>query len=154
MKKSQKGYSLVEILVVLGIFAILATVATQAVFQTIRGSRKSESSIKVRENLNYALSVMERQLRGVTDISSCINNRIDYSHKFGTSYFACISGVDSYIASGSARLTSDQVKLNSCTISCPADLSSVTISLNGIDAKTLGTENVSVPVTTQIFFRQ
>src|SRR3990170_3264778 len=66
-----RGYSIVELLVVVTIFTFLAIIVTQAVVLTLRGSRKGESLISVRENLDYAFAVMERQLRSARSITSC-----------------------------------------------------------------------------------
>src|SRR3989344_5305560 len=70
---SQLGIALFEILIVLSVFALLAAVSTQTIFLTLRGARKSDALGKVRENLGYALSVVERQLHNATYISECPN---------------------------------------------------------------------------------
>src|SRR5436190_23351777 len=128
--KLKKGYSLIELLVVLGIFALLATLASQAVVLTLRSSKKSESSIKVKDNLNYALGVMERQLRNAYSVTpTCALNKVDYVDNSGTAAsFECDNtGVsDYYVASGSSRLTSTDIKVNPCSITCTD--TSVTIS--------------------------
>lgn len=162
MHNSKKAYSLIEILVVLGVFAVLATLSTQAVLQTIKSSRKSEASIRVRENLSYSVSVMERALRSATSVSCPSTSRIDYRDPLGgVSYFSYnTSGSDMFIASGSAtiRLTNNQVIVTAATFTCnppsPVAPTSVTIGLTGTDATTTGVESVSSSVSTQIFFRQ
>ena len=72
--KLQKGMSLLEILVVVAIFSILGVIVTRSVLLTLRGSKKSESQVKVRENVNYALAVIERQLRNADSIVTCPND--------------------------------------------------------------------------------
>ncbi len=163
MKKLIIGYTLIEILVVLGIFALLATLSTQAVFLTIRSSRKSEAAIKVRENLNYSIMVMEREIRNAKTVIGCTadSRRVNYTNLSNvTSYFACeTSSGNTTVASGSSsmRLTGTEVNLTSCSFTCSNDgsgnLQSVSINLVGSHTTIGGTEGVSIPMTTQVFIR-
>ncbi len=140
----KKGMSLLEILVAVTIFAILGVVITRSVILTLRGSKKSEDVVKVRENISYAFSVIERQLRNADSIIECPNittpSVLDYKDQLGAaSTFSCvgIGSADSYIASGSARLTSSGVVLESCDISCVSGASNeppfVTVSVTTSD---------------------
>jgi prepilin-type N-terminal cleavage/methylation domain-containing protein len=52
-KNFNKGLSLIEILVVVAIFAILGIIVSSALVLTIQGTKKSESLVRVRENINY-----------------------------------------------------------------------------------------------------
>lgn len=155
--------SLLEILVVVAVFSILGIIITRSVLLTLRGSRKSESQVKVRENVNYALGVVERQLRNADSITECPNadtSRIDYTDESGgTSSFSCIGvgGAGSYIASGSARLTSDEIQISSCSFTCTegssANPPSVDISINALDSEASGIENTQITASTKIFLR-
>jgi len=112
-KKNIKGLSLIEILIVITIFAVIGLLSTRSVFLTLRSAKKSDSMIRVRENVNYSFSVIERQLRNAESIT-CPNpsfNRLDYISLEGTATsFACAtSGQDKYVASGSGRLTSSDI---------------------------------------------
>lgn len=163
MKNLQKGLSLIEILVVITIFAILGIIVSSSLILTIQGTKKSESIIKVRENLNYSLSVVERNLRNASMVLECPNsdtNIITYTDQYGiSSSFSCVntgSATNSYIASGSARLTSDAVKIVSCSIVCARDLYNppyVTVSVTGQDVDYSGTEGSSVTVESKIYLR-
>jgi len=61
--KTNSGLSLIEILIVITIFAVIGILSTRSVFLTLRGAKKSDSLVRVRENVNNALSVIERQIR-------------------------------------------------------------------------------------------
>lgn len=162
-KKQNSGMSLLEILVVITIFAILGIIVTRSVVLSIGGSRKSESVIKVRENLSYSLAIIERQIRNANSVSQCPNadpTRIDYKDQNGNSaYFSCVNldGTDPYIASGSARLTSDTIKITRCSFTCVAATSTnpalVDISLEAEDAGATGLQNATVSTATQIYLR-
>jgi len=158
-----EGLSLIEILVVVTIFAILGIIVSSSLMLTLRGAKKSESLMKVRENLNYSLAVIERNIRGASTILDCTNSdtkKITYldQNKTSTSFFCVNTGAaGSYIASGSARLTSDSIKIVSCSFTCAhPDLSnppSITIDLTVQDASGTGIESSVVSAKSQIYLR-
>ncbi len=159
-----KGMSLIEILIVVGIFAVLGILTTRAVILTIGGGKKSENLIKIRENINYSLAVIERQLRNADSIIDCPNPsplKIDYVDQFGVaSSFSCNnvgSGTVGYVASGSAKLTADTVDITSCSFSCQTltagNPSSVKVSLEGTESTAFGVANSVVSASTEVFLR-
>ena len=89
------GISLIEILIVIGIFAVLGIISTRAILLSLQGSKKGDAQVKVRENLDYAVSVIERQLRNAGSISPCPNVDplvISYSDSNDvSSSFSCIN---------------------------------------------------------------
>lgn len=161
--KNKKGMSLIEILIVVAIFSILGVIVTRSVLLTLRGSRKSESTLKVRENINYSLGVIERQLRNADSVVPCPNtstSRIDYIDEYGgPTNFSCItSGSDSFVASASARLTNNETVVTTCSFVCsPATTGnttpSVTVTLAAREKNAVGVEGASVTATTKIFLR-
>jgi type II secretory pathway component PulJ len=159
--RQSKGISLLEILVVVSVFAILGILITRSVLLTLGGGRKSESLIKVRENLNYSIGIMERQLRNANSIIDCSNantSLITYTDQNGNpSSFSCVTAEGiGYIASGSAKISSSTVNVTGCTFTCLLGTgvpSSVTINLEATDASASGLENSVVTTTTQVFLR-
>ncbi len=148
--------SLLEILVVVAIFAVLGIIVTQSVILTLRGSKKSESQVRVRENIGYALSVIERRLRNADSITSCDGQTVTYRDSQGiSSTFSCVSGADSYVASASARLTSSEVLINTCSFVCDLTSSppSVTVSLEATEASATGIEGARVSSSTKVYLR-
>jgi len=161
--KHLKGMSLLEILVVVSIFAVLGVITTRAVLLTLQGSKKSESLVRVRENLNFALGTVERQIRNADSVTECPNpdaNLITYADARGdASTFSCVNigSDDGYIASASARLTSDTVNVTTCSFVCAVGSSlnppSVTITMEATDKSATGIQGSSVSTTTQIYLR-
>lgn len=163
-KKTKAGVSLFEITIVVAIFATIAILTTRSTFLTLRGSRKSDSQIKVKENLEYSLSIIERQIRNADLISSTCDgsslSRVDYVDSAGTStFFSCedIGPTSGYIASDSARLTSSEITITSCSFVCalqeggvPTD---ITISLTASDVLGAGVESTTVSTSTKILLR-
>jgi hypothetical protein len=162
-KKFFLGVSFIEILVVVAIFAILGVLVGRITLITLRGSNRSDALVKVRENLDYSLAVMERQIRNAEAVSPCPNpdtTRIDFFDRDGlASSFSCQSiGPTGYVASGSARLTSNEIKITACSFTCTPAAGgnvqpSVMISLEGASANISGIEAANVTATTTIFLR-
>lgn len=161
--KRESGLSLLEILVVITIFAVIGILITRSIVLTLGGTKKSQSLIKVRENLDYATGVIERQIRNANSIPACPNpdsNILNYiDQNGGAGSFACvgIGGSDSYIASGSGRLTSNAVQITHCSFVCTAATGanppSVNIDLTAQAAGITGIQNSVVTTNTQIFLR-
>lgn len=166
----EKGLSLLEMLIVITIFSVLGILITQSVILTLTGSRKSEATIRVRENLDYSLNVIERQLRNASAVykdssytTTCTNlvrDSIYYLDQNGAkSYFSCVNigSTGSYIASGSAHLTGEAVKIVSCSFQCVSNTLSnpelVRVKITLQDASTTGVNSASVSASTQIFLR-
>lgn len=58
-----KGFTLVEMVVAIGIFTVVAVVAVGALLKTIDANKKSQSIKTAVTNLNFALDSMTRELR-------------------------------------------------------------------------------------------
>lgn len=159
--KNIKGLSLIEILIVMTIFAVIGLLSTRSIFLTIRGAKKSDSLVRVRENVNYSLSIIERQLRNSEGILNCgaSTTLLNYVSIEGTSTsFSCVtSGTDKYIASGSARLTSSDITITSCSFTCSqTDLNtppSIKIAIDAIDNESQSVEKGTVSIQTEIVVR-
>ena len=162
--KNKKGYSLIEILVVLTVFALMATLATQSVLLTIRSSRKAEASIKARENLENAVSVIERQIRSAKSVTGTSSTRVDFVDSLGVaSYFECRNlgaATNGYIAWGApaTNLTGANIDLTTCTFLVDPSASgvpaAVSVSITGTEINTSGVEAGNASVQTKIFLRQ
>jgi len=158
--KTNSGLSLIEILIVITIFAVIGILSTRSVFLTLRGAKKSDSLVRVRENVNNALSVIERQIRNSEKVTCpSTGTTLSYVSLEGTSTnFTCQSvGVDGYISSGSARLTSSDISITSCSITCSQSTLNVpplvTIAITAEDKTSTSVEKGSITTETQIVGR-
>jgi prepilin-type N-terminal cleavage/methylation domain-containing protein len=157
----KKGFSLLEILVVLFVFSLLALVATQSLFLTLRGARKSESVVDVRRNLDYAVASIERQLHNASDIDPCEARMevLSYTDQDQLpAEFSCVNiGDEGYVASSSARLTSDEVSVTSCWFECMPAVdgipTSVTIDLSAKKLDAEGVEASMMTTSTKVYLR-
>jgi len=115
-----KGFTLIEILVVIGILAIVALIGTNMFFTILKGSAKTRILAEVKQNGNYALNVMERMIRNGKITSSCGPNMSSIkilSADGEETEFACEADK---ISSNSASLTSSKVKpvSGTCDFDC------------------------------------
>src|SRR5258708_12621153 len=132
--QNNKGFSLIELLVVVAVFAFISIISTQTIATSLKGTRKADATQKVRDNIDAAVGVMERQLhKGKSIISTsgypCTNTNlagVDFIDANNNAVrFACIAGTDgsgnpiSYIASNSAALTSTvDLYVKGCSFKC------------------------------------
>ncbi len=178
--KKEKGFTLIEILMVVFLLGIIVVIGSNLFFSILKGASKAEITKEVKQNGDYALAVMERHLRNASSVESCgqVENvwygcrcqrfihghcswwgwwwrwpwwgwfdnledcesecasraypcewscekfdfpsgsfSIVYTDQEGeTGFFNCMEG--EYIASGSARLTSENVVARNCSFSC------------------------------------
>jgi prepilin-type N-terminal cleavage/methylation domain-containing protein len=61
--KGNKGFSLVELLIAIGIFVVVMTISLGSVVSILDAGRKSKSLKAVMTNLNFALEVMSREIK-------------------------------------------------------------------------------------------
>lgn len=154
-----KGVSLFEIVIVVGLFAAVAILTTRSTFLTLRGTKKSDSQIKVKENLEYALSIIERQLRNSDKVDICTNTRIDYTDSEGTAtFFSCtLIPAPGFIDSGNGRLTTPEITITSCNFTCVSQgggvTDEITVDLTGKEVNATGAESSTVTSSTKVFLR-
>lgn len=139
MIKRYKGFSLIEILVVVSLFAVLAVVTTQAIATTLKNSAKNESLNLVKTNLDNALNVIQRQVYNAKKTVNCgvsDGTAFEFTDQNGTANkFLCkLDTVNNVtrIASGSAEtyITSEAINISNCSFTCTLGSSGVPDSLN------------------------
>lgn len=69
--KNYLGFSLIEMLVVVVIFAVVGTIVVQMFFSSLKGGSKSNVLAIVKQNGDYALTVMERMIRNSKKVEYC-----------------------------------------------------------------------------------
>ena len=174
MKKLSKGFSLIEMLIVMMIFSILAVLATSSLATSLNGTRKSESLGHVRENIEYAMSIMERSLRAAKDLDCDASSSTRIVYKTANNIEASFEIVDCFIppndrgniASASGGISRNLVieddvmvvcgLLNSrftCNQGISGKPDSVTIRITAEDIEAQGAGAVSYSSETQILLR-
>lgn len=155
----RNGFALIEILIVLVVFVLLTALANQVFFSVLRGSQKSEALTLVKQSGNQAISVIQRSLYNARGIVSCVQDKVTYRDADGQqTSFACsgVGGEDGYIASGSARLTGQELNATSCSISCNTTVNPAQVTVSFTLKKKTGErpeERVTLPFQTQVVLR-
>jgi len=120
-KNSPKGFTLIEILFVMGGLGIIAVIGSGMFFSILRGSTKTKTLQLVKQNGDYAISVMERMIRNARSlVSPSTDGTVDSitikNSDGGTTTFSC-EGAPATISSNSSSLLSNEVKVSSdCSI--------------------------------------
>lgn len=128
----KRGFTLIELLVAMAIISGLGIMIAQAFFTTTRSNTKVERLTDVKQNGDYALSIMERMIRNARTLTaSCTpagtqateSIAIASSDGYTTTFQCLLDGSVTRIASvsafGTKYLTSSSVTLGGT--SCAAD---------------------------------
>ena len=78
LSNRNKGFTLIEMIVALALFAIVAVVALGALMKIISANKKAQSLQSAITNINYALESISREMR-VGSNFSCIANPSSYT---------------------------------------------------------------------------
>ena len=116
--KNQSGFTLIEILVVSAILLTVGVMVVQLLFSSLKGGSKSAILSTVKENGDYALTVMERMIRNSREVL-CSPTSLTIKNPDGNQTTFLCDGVNptkiaSISASATYYLTSDSV-----TVPCP-----------------------------------
>lgn len=128
----KRGFTLIELLVTIAIIAGLSTVLAQAFFTTTRSNTKVEKLTDVKQNGEYALSIMERMIRNARVLTaSCTSGGTQATPSAAivspdgiTTTFQClldgsVTRIASVSSMGTEYLTSNAVTLGGT--SCDTD---------------------------------
>lgn len=81
MKK--KGFTLTELTVVIGILSIIVLVVAQPITNIIKYQRDSQQSDNVRDNLQFILNVMDKELRTSSNLSINASGALSFKDQSG-----------------------------------------------------------------------
>ena len=171
--KERLGFSLIEMLIVVGVFSVLAIIITQTLASSLRSSKKSDNLGKVRENVEYAMNYIERTLRTAKrldfdDIPVGVpydrcddgdNNILYFYNGNGVSENFTYIGSPTYaIRYNGSNITSNSIRVTAFSITCTSGISgepdSVTITITAQDSSTTtSAESVKYTATTRISLR-
>lgn len=112
---NSKGFTLIEILVVISILGLIMVVGTNMFIQVLKNNVKTEAIKDVKQNGDYAIMVMERMIRNAQNIRGCSSSVITIDNPDGRqTTFECLDGaIASRSGALSGKLTSSKVTLSS-----------------------------------------
>lgn len=132
---NNKGFTLIEIIVAVGVFAVVMTVSLGAFLNLIDIQGKAESFRKINGNLNYAMEAMTRDIRAGYGYSSCGSGCFSFIDSTGALVtYRLTSG---YITRNGVMMTSDDVNITNLSFLIRGTIPNddvqpmVTIKING-----------------------
>lgn len=124
-----KGYSLIEIMVAMGVFAVVMALGTNIIATSVRNSAKSEGLNEVRQDVDNVLDVMSRTIKNARTVDNCVPNfgphdsyvSLSVDSQYDDS-FICkyVTGPEpTYIVTRVGKpISSDNIVISECQISC------------------------------------
>lgn len=152
--KSQSGFTLIEILVFLGVFFAVSAIVGGVLVSTLRSSQKTKTLDDVRHNGDFALNTMSRMIRNAGSITSCGGTTIAVQSPDGlATTFAC-SG-DTISSNSASLLNQDAVKVVSgtCNFTCQGNLVKIGFSLSQKSTSTFAEIQARVDFQTSVVLR-
>lgn len=103
-RSSSRGFTLIELIVSVGIFAVVMLIATSAYLTLIRLDRRARATNQIVNNLSFAMDAMVRGIRTGSEFH-CINGAPDASGNSTNGACTEFYYTDSNLASGSDVVT-------------------------------------------------
>jgi prepilin-type N-terminal cleavage/methylation domain-containing protein len=124
---THKGYTLIELIAVVAVFGVVGIIIVSLLFTLLRGSRKADLLTAVRQEGDFTLSQIVRNVRygqldspvscssPVTAQSITVTSGVDG----GQTTYSCPANQTSPISSNSAALTdNNSVAVTNCSFTC------------------------------------
>ena len=120
---SPRGFTLIEMLVVIAIITIIGTMATQIILSLIRSNNKTSIQNEVKQNGSFVIDRLERDIRGSSDVTSPDSEHLNLQQADGSEIsYVCIQGSSSSngdITRGGQSLLNTEavtgVRVNNCS---------------------------------------
>lgn len=126
----KQGFTLIEMIVSLGLFTIILFIATSAFLTVVNADRKSRAVRIATDNLNLALEDMQRRIRtgsyywcgtggesSLVAVQNCLSgsNTLSFTEQDGsrTTYFVSSGVIKRQTVSGSIDVTSTEISITS-----------------------------------------
>lgn len=137
-KEDQSGFSLIEMIVVMTILGLVAVIASGFLLTSMMAGNKSEITKEVRQNGDYAISVMETLILSSRSVGCTANGTgVNVTDLEGnTTTFLCEG---TKITSNSASLTGSNVAVSNCQFTCEAEFGKPTAVGIGFSVSQAGT---------------
>lgn len=128
---SQRGYSLLELIVSLGIFSVVMLVVTGAYLTLISLDRQARANNQLAATLSFATESMARSMRTGSEYACSANTSSPNCASGGTSISFCLEGQDCRSGGASQYLVTYRLKsdgsIGQCTGSICTDATAVSL---------------------------
>jgi hypothetical protein len=159
---------LVEMLLAVGLFVVVGVVVLSVFFVSLRGSKKSDLLVVVRQDGESVLSQMEHMIRFAKSLdspSSCVPSSVGLSSitvssfDGGQTVLTCPSGSGAISSNSASLVDTTSVVVSSCSFSCTqsslsnAPIIGISFVLSQATTSNFVEGNVSIPFHTSIQMR-
>ncbi len=123
--KPKKGYSLIELTIVVGLLSILSITISAIVLTTISSSSRIRNKVRVRQIGDYAVGQIETMIRNAREVLSCDsnNNLLILSNNDSNQTQIYLEG-DQIASNSGVALTPDDITITNYDLTClPSDSS-------------------------------
>lgn len=124
---AKQGFTLIETVVTVGLFAVLAVVVTQTFLQLTRTNDFLKTQLKLKQEGDAVMTSMQRELRNAQEITACTTNSITYKDR---------SSPTNTLTFGLDAATSTKIVSVSGTTEQPLNSSDATVSNFSISCET------------------
>ena len=169
--RQQKGFSLIELLISIVVLVALGWITTGVMFSVLRGSNKTNVIENIRQNGNYALNQISKNIEyaqtfdgvsvnGATYVPNCLNGGPSYKYQYlkvttfnsGPLQYKCLipppPGSPTFTVSDDGGTTETSIVDTSSTSSIAFENCSITcIQTNDMDVPIIGISFTLKPVT-------
>jgi len=166
IRKQQPGFTLVELLITLGISVVVGTVITAILVSALRGSTKTTVISATKQNGDYVLSQMVRTIRNAQTLNNpfpCGNpsppvKSITITQIDTTQVTFDCSG-NTITSNGTSLLDTGSVSLVSCSLVCsqqsPSDypIIQISFSLQQKNTTSFAEQTETIPFQTSVIMR-
>ncbi len=123
-KKLNKGFSLIELLTVIGVLAVIGSIVVSVITITLRGTKKTDLLEAARQNGDTALSQMVKDIRYAQSLdfpTSCVPSQTTSSITITSlaqtqTTYACTAGTIN--ANNNSLFNTSSLKVSSCSFVC------------------------------------
>ncbi len=179
--KINKGFTLIEVLVVLGIMVFVSAIVSGIYFASLRTATKVNTLTVVRQNGDYAIAQIIKTVRFASGFAGVSNNNITYttdctatgSNQYNFLRITTSTGIDTTYscvgpgpaitettaASTVSLINTGTVVLSSCSFTCtqitvtaPPDIG-LSFSLSSKTTSNLPENNATIPFQTSVSLR-
>jgi prepilin-type N-terminal cleavage/methylation domain-containing protein len=154
--KKQRGFTLVEMLVSVGLFVVVLTITLGSILTIVDSNKKARSLMSVTNNLNFAVDSMVRSFK-VGDVKGA-GNSTGVTRCFSTFESDYTGSSDSFnrrwveyclkedVSSGKGKLTKEIGAEDGTSFSIPVPLTSPDIDIDFLEFNLQGTDSGAQPI--------
>lgn len=162
--KNLKGFSLIELIIVVGLISLLMLAISSTMLMSIMSSNRIRNSTKIKQAGSYAIGQIQGLIRNASDATCILDSGTDSittkNVTGGETQITAVSvGSDIRIASNSGvYLTPEKLKVTSFNLDClpnstEPSLVKVSFDLQSSQASTRQTENPTLHFETSVSLR-